>query len=133
MNQRRGYDAELKVMHELDSRGYIAIRSARSRGPFDVFGLGEEGALCVQVKRTKNESLRWQKAEIQKMMKFRAMQRPTNRLFLWCWVDRKGWFIQELFKDGSTVHGWGLDWINMAPVIQHKIDLTRDEDGASPA
>lgn len=125
-NQRRGYDAELKAMHELDSRGYFAFRTARSRGPFDVFGLGKEGALCVQVKRTKEEARRWQKAELEKMLKFREGQRDTNRMLLWCWVDGKDWFVREIYKDGSVKDGWGLDWLGLSPVVQQKLDLMRD-------
>lgn len=125
-NGRRGYDAELRCCSELSSRGYSAYRSAASRGPFDVFALGSGGAVCVQVKRTKDKSRRRQKKAVDEIALIGAPVSEHNRKQMWCWVDRTGWFVVDIQSDGSRKEGWGLDWLGLAPVIQHEINTMRD-------
>ena len=125
-NGRRGYDAELKCCSELSSRGMTALRSAASRGPFDVVAFGMDGAISIQVKRTKDPSRRRHPKVVKEIAVLGAPVTEANRKQLWCWVDRKGWFVVDIKPDGSTIEGWGLDWVGLPPVIQGELNVMRD-------
>ena len=88
---RRGYLAERKAVAELEKEGFMALRVAGSKGPFDIVALGK-GVRFIQVKRTisgKEESaLAEGKREIS------AVPGEFTRE-VWVWVDRKG-FLKEV-------------------------------------
>lgn len=125
-NQRRGYDAELKCMAELNSRGYLAFRTAASRGPFDVYAIGEGGVICVQVKRTKDPSRKRHRKAVEAISKVGAPASEHNRKQMWCWVDRKGWFAADIQPDGTVKEGWGIDWLGLNEPISPELELIRD-------
>lgn len=106
-NQRRGYETELKCMDRLENDGYMAFRSARSRGPFDVFALAKGGILLVQVKRTKIPGRKRHASELEKLRKVDLPLQCVKQL--WCWVDRQGWFFIHMYPDGSTDEWWEKD------------------------
>lgn len=56
-NYNIGRSAEWKARRALEKRGYLVLRSAGSRGPFDLVALHPDGVLCVQVKRKSELSL----------------------------------------------------------------------------
>jgi len=52
INSRVRYEKELQ--HDLEKGGYKVIRSAGSRGPFDLFAFSSTEVRLIQVKSTKN-------------------------------------------------------------------------------
>jgi Holliday junction resolvase len=54
---RRGYRAELKLVHLLREREefHTVLRSAGSRSPFDVIAMGQDRILLCQVKTGKGQ------------------------------------------------------------------------------
>jgi len=50
-NYQKGYRAELNILHELKTLGYIAARSAASHSAFDVWAVREKDVVLVQAKR----------------------------------------------------------------------------------
>lgn len=88
---RRGYLAERRAVAELEREGYLALRVAGSKGPFDVVALGES-VRFIQVKRVKpgkeREALREGRREVS------ALPEGVSRE-VWVWVDRKG-FVKEV-------------------------------------
>lgn len=88
---RRGYRAERKAVAELEKEGFIAVRVAGSKGPFDVVALGEK-VRFIQVKRAKagkeESALQEGKREISAISGAFVKE-------VWVWVDRKG-FVKEV-------------------------------------
>lgn len=88
---RRGYLAERRAVAELEKEGYLALRVAGSKGPFDVVALGES-VRFIQVKRVKpgkeKEALAEAKREIAVLPGGFARE-------VWVWVDRRG-FTKEV-------------------------------------
>lgn len=52
-DMRSRYAFEYEALERLERAGYKGIRSAGSRGPFDLFGISPAGCRMVQVKSTK--------------------------------------------------------------------------------
>lgn len=92
-NQRRGYEAERKCVNALRDKGYIVFRSAASKGPFDVIAVKPNDILFVQVKRTKNPSVKHSPETLREMAKAVVPAAKWIRKELWCWVERQGWVI----------------------------------------
>ena len=92
----RGYKKELQAIRELQVSGYTALRSAGSRGPFDIIGVNAKETLLIQIKRTKRLGIdftnipRHYKKDIQRLRDFSAP--PSSRKELWVWIEYKGWF-----------------------------------------
>lgn len=88
---RRGYLAELRAVEELRGEGYLALRVAGSRGPFDIVALGEE-VRFIQVKRAKPGKEKDALAEARREI---AALPGGFRREVWVWVDRRG-FVKEV-------------------------------------
>lgn len=56
-NCLRGYRAERKAREALEGEGYTVVRSAASKGPFDLVAFNAERVRFVQVKRVKGGRL----------------------------------------------------------------------------
>lgn len=88
---RRGYLAERRAVAELEREGYLALRVAGSKGPFDVVAVGERIRL-IQVKRARpgkeGEALREGRREVA------VLPQGVSRE-VWVWVDRRG-FVKEV-------------------------------------
>lgn len=95
-NLRRGAEAERECVLELKRRGYNAFRSAASKGPFDVIGISESEVLLIQVKRTKAQGRRNQSKACADLRTVPVPQHAIIRRQMWCWVDRKGWFVVDV-------------------------------------
>lgn len=106
-NQRRGYDAELRCMEVLSDHGFIVFRSAASKGPFDVIAIGSGGLYLIQVKRTKEISRRRFPGVVRDLQKFDLP--ATANMQIWCWVDRTGWYVIDILRDGTTHERWMED------------------------
>lgn len=50
---RQGANFELKIMHDLQRYGYLALRSSGSRGAVDVVAIGDLTTLVIQAKISK--------------------------------------------------------------------------------
>lgn len=57
-NYQRGRTREYYVMQNLRKKGYHCIRSASSKGYFDVIAIGEKDILLIQVKLSKDGKLK---------------------------------------------------------------------------
>lgn len=80
MNYRKGYIKEIKAVHELKRRGYIAFRSAGSRSPFDVVGISSSEILLLQVKS--GSGRRHLKDEIRKLKEIRVPKCVRKQIWL---------------------------------------------------
>lgn len=103
-NQRRGYDAELKCFERLLNDGFLPMRSAASKGPFDVVGFSSKGTYFVQVKRTKLEARKKFPRVVKELSEIIPSEPCAKQI--WVWVDRKGWFFIHINKDGTTEEWW---------------------------
>jgi len=92
---QRGYTLELKAVKELREAGYIAVRTAGSRGPFDIIALGPSGVRLIQVKRVSRQSfvtlLKEAKKELEQVPSLYGVSREV-----WFWEAGKGWVVKEL-------------------------------------
>jgi hypothetical protein len=80
------------------------MRSAASKGPFDVVGLGSNGSYFVQVKRTKVEARKKFPRVVEEL---HALKMPKNNFKqIWVWVDKKGWYFIHIHEDGTTDEWW---------------------------
>lgn len=98
-NGRRGADAERRCVVELKSAGYSALRSAASKGPYDVVAISSSEVLLIQLKRTKKFSKVSYKKEIDAMVALPIPPGGVVKKQLWCWVDREGWRKFDLDVD----------------------------------
>ena len=94
-NTSRGHDTERRCVLELESMGYMAIRSAASKKMWDVIAISNERVLLIQCKRTKKDipSLH---APPKVLAEMQAAPAPNSGIVfkqLWTWVDRRGWVI----------------------------------------
>ena len=92
-NVRRGHDTERRCADELREKGYSVIRSAASKGAFDVIAVNATEVLFVQCKRTKSYARRAQLKDVRALKEAAVPMAGNVRKELWCWVDRKGWHI----------------------------------------
>ena len=78
MNYRKGYIKEIRAVHELKRRGYIAFRSAGSRSPFDVVGISSSEILLLQVKSGRKHL----KDEIRKLKEIKVPKCVRKQVWL---------------------------------------------------
>lgn len=78
MNYRKGYIKEIKAVHELKRRGYIAFRSAGSRSPFDVVGISSSEIILLQVKSGRKHL----KDEIRKLREIKVPKCVRKQIWL---------------------------------------------------
>lgn len=95
-NLRRGADAERRCANELRDLGYVAVRSAASRSPFDVIAIRGDEILLVQVKRTKAKGRMLHGKTRRELETFAVPDVGCVKKQLWCWLDRAGWTKTEI-------------------------------------
>jgi len=78
MSYRKGYIKEIKAVHELKRRGYIAFRSAGSWSPFDVVGISSSEIILLQVKSGRKHL----KDEIRKLKEIRVPKCVRKQIWL---------------------------------------------------
>ncbi|MGO0122220.1 hypothetical protein [Desulfothermobacter acidiphilus] len=92
-NYRRGYLAELKAKEELEGQGYLVLRTAGSKGPFDLVALNREEVRLVQVKRCKDGN----GIRPGDLRALKALPVPPDATVeLWIWRDREGFVRREV-------------------------------------
>ncbi len=87
----KGRRIEYRAMEELTEAGYYPIRSAGSKGIFDVIGISSTDFVLIQLKSNRKASPN----EVEKIKKFPVPQNCKKQI--WVWVDRKGW-IKDCYK-----------------------------------
>ncbi len=93
---KRGYRAELRAKYQLEKYGYIVMRSAASKGPFDLIGIRKSDIVGVQVKVTQRLS---EKRNLDEMDKLTKIPAPENmRKELWVWVEKQGFLFYTEIK-----------------------------------
>jgi len=85
MNYRKGYLREIKAVHELKRRGYLAFRTAGSKSPFDVVAISSSEILLLQVKSGRKNL----KGEIRKLKKIKVPKCAKKQL----WIFDRTWRI----------------------------------------
>ena len=89
-NYKRGGKLEYAVRDEFTAKGYIVIRSAGSKGPFDLCAISPTDVVLVQVKA--KGAMR--KADLKQLQ---AIQVPRNvRKEIWVKVPYKGFDVTEV-------------------------------------
>ena len=85
---RRGRAIEWKARKELESRGFTVIRSAGSKGVFDLVALDANSLILIQVKRANRLGKQYPAV----IKQIQAVPCPPGTLKqLWVWIDRYGW------------------------------------------
>lgn len=92
-NLKRGAEAERMCVAKLKEMGFIAFRSAGSKGPFDVIGISETEILLIQVKRTRAMVRRKHSGAMRDLMQVVVPALPIIKKQLWVFVDKNGWHI----------------------------------------
>jgi Holliday junction resolvase len=95
-NYRRGYEIERKIVNMLRDEGYIAVRSAGSHSPIDVFGIKPDIIRLVQVKRVKTYREHMFDADIGELEALQAP--PCCSKELWIWKDGFGWIMPKVIQ-----------------------------------
>ncbi len=86
-----GYRVERRAKAELESRGYLAIRSAGSHSPIDLVGVGIKDIKLVQCKSIRYHAPYNPKAEL---LKLSSVTAPENAsLELWVYEQRVGFKV----------------------------------------
>lgn len=86
----KGRKIEYKAMRELMEAGYYPIRSAGSKGIFDVIGISSVDFILIQVKSNRKAS----PAEIRVIKKFPVPPNCTKAIYIW--YSHKGW-VKEIY------------------------------------
>lgn len=94
-NYKRGVEKERLLQQELNSEGYIAVRSAGSHSVIDIIGVPlskDKPILLIQCKRSKlgisNLEVAF-KEDIEGIRKIEDRNNVEKWIFLW--VDHEGW------------------------------------------
>jgi Holliday junction resolvase len=77
-NYRRGRRFEYKLKKELEKYGFLVVRSAGSRSPFDLVALNQSYIFFIQLKYNKKIS----KQEFEKFYDFAEQYRTASSIFL---------------------------------------------------
>lgn len=90
-NYSRGRKLEYAARDELIIRGYIiVIRSAGSKGPFDLVALSPSDVVLIQVSKKGVK----RKADIEKLRKIQVQKHVRKEL--WEKIQFKGWDVTEI-------------------------------------
>jgi len=92
-NYRRGVEKERDAVKELYEMGALQVmRSAGSKGPWDIFAVFKTCVIALQIKRIKNSRCNLLSMYKENLKFLESIPVPPwIRQALWCWVDRKGW------------------------------------------
>jgi Holliday junction resolvase len=109
-NYVKGRQAEYLAIKHLQKEGYIWVKRAYgSKGQFDVFGMGAEGGVLIQVKRTKRQKIvpSMYKKEMEEVQEWvdSLPELPEIIRVEW-WVQRegiRGW-TKFRFRQGQEPH-----------------------------
>jgi len=88
---KKGRVLEEKAKKELMEAGYYPIRSAGSKGLFDIIGISSVDIILIQVKSNRRASAK----EVSLIKKFPCAENVKKSI--WVWHDRKG-FIKEYYS-----------------------------------
>ncbi|WP_134643008.1 hypothetical protein [Ammonifex thiophilus] len=100
-NYRRGYLAELRAKEELERQGYLVLRTAGSKGPFDLVAVRKDGVRLIQVKRCKDgNGIR--PGDLRALGEVPVPPGVTKEF--WVWRDGEGFVRREVLSggDGAT-------------------------------
>ena len=78
----KGRRLEHKTMRLLERAGYACMRSAASKGVWDIIAIGPNGTRCIQVKANRPPG----PLEREQMAEFRVPHGVTREY--WVWKDR---------------------------------------------
>lgn len=92
-------------METLAKHGFLVARSSRSRGPYDVWAIGDNGIYLIQVKRTAVAGRKNHGATVGRLGKLPKGGDKCHRQ-LWCWVDRKNWWVIDILDDAEPIGRW---------------------------
>lgn len=87
-NYRTGYEAEQRAKKQMETWGFLVVRSAASKSPFDLIGIREADFLLVQVKVVPFGKVYEFKPVKDKLRKIPV---PANcKKELWVWEKHRG-------------------------------------------
>lgn len=93
-NYQRGRYSEYKAIKHLQKEGYFyCTRSPASKGMFDVIGVGYDGGILLQTKRTKRKKIvpSMYKEEMESIQKFvDSLPYLPDNIRIEFWVQRDG-------------------------------------------
>lgn len=118
-NYKKGRQSEYLCITHLKKEGYIwTQRAYASKGMFDVYGMGSEGGVLIQVKRTKRQKIvpSMYKKDIEQIQEWvDGLEELPNNVKVELWVQRegiRGWTKYRFKKnepielyEGETGHG----------------------------
>ena len=88
-----GYRAECRARNELRDRGYLVVRSAGSKTPFDLIAINKNEVIGVQVKVS---PYRKTINPVKFLNEMRALAVPEDfKMELWVWETRRGWHYYQ--------------------------------------
>ncbi|RDV82328.1 hypothetical protein [Ammonifex thiophilus] len=97
-NYRRGYLAELRAKGELEKEGYLVLRTAGSKGPFDLVAVRKDGVRLIQVKRCRDgDGIR--PGDLRALGALPVPPGTTKEL--WVWRDGEGFVRRETLGGGD--------------------------------
>ena len=88
---KKGRRLEQRAKEELLKDGYYAVRTAGSKGLFDVVGINENEFILIQIKSNRPPSQK----EVDDIKNFNCPQNCLKQI--WVWKDYKGW-IKEYYE-----------------------------------
>lgn len=89
-----GYRAELEARHILEGESSLVIRSAASKGPFDLVAFTPTSCRLIQIKRHDVGRPNPTKAELEALGDLKVPSFVTKEI--WVKVKRDGWFRTKL-------------------------------------
>jgi len=106
-NYGRGRVVEYKITEELRAAGYFAVRTAGSKGLFDIIGYKDNELRLIQAKRIKAKKAKKKKGwitpklqEDENVKAFRSLKVPVGvTKELWVFADRIGWISKEVIHE----------------------------------
>lgn len=102
-----GVNYEYKAKKQLEKEGYLVIRSAKSRSPFDLVVLGPLEVNFIQIKKCKTlkeaeEAIKNFKKKMEKLNKLYDIEKAVDKdinFSIWIWLERKGWIKYKYLEE----------------------------------
>ena len=86
----KGRRDEWRARKDMVKMGYVVIRSAGSKGPFDLIGIGPTNILLVQVKSANDNPKKYYE-------QLQAVPSPPNTIKqIWQHIPYKGWQVTTI-------------------------------------